>query len=118
MASAVSLEYLKSLLGADNGIATLDNDGLVPTSQLPPESASPFKGHYADEAELTTAYPLANIADYAYVDDSLSFWYWNDGLSTPAWVNQEIIEADYDLLSDLEKSMVPYLIVPDEVIIP
>jgi len=118
MASAVSLEYLKSLLGSENGIATLDNDGLIPIIQLPPEMLSPFKGQFADEAELLAAYPLAGMADYAYVDDTLSFWYWNDGLATPVWVNQEIIEDDYDLLSDIEKSMVPYIIIPDPIVTP
>jgi len=112
MASAVSYEYLKSIQGAPGGIPILDGDGKIPDTQLPPTIVSPFKGRYADEAELTSARPTAGIADYAYVDDTLSFWYWNIGLVVPAWVNQEIIADDYDQLSDVEKSMVPYLIVP------
>ena len=118
MASAVSLEYLKSLQGAPNGIPVLDGDGEIPIGQLPSVAISPFKGQYADEAELVGEYPTASLADYAYVDDTSSFWYWNAGLTTAAWVNQEIEEADYLLLSDLAKSMVPYIIVPTVVITP
>jgi len=115
MASAVSYEYLKSIQGAPNGIPNLDGGGQVPASQLPPSAVSPFKGQFADETALTTAYPTAGIADYAYVNDTTSFWYWNAGLTTPAWVNQEIAEADYLLLSDSAKAMVPYIVVPNPV---
>jgi len=114
MASSVSLEYLKSLLGAPGGIPTLDGDGEIPITQLP-DNVALFKGQFADEAELVLAFPEADLANYAYVDDTLSFWYWNAGLDTPlepAWVNQEITEGDYDDLTDLAKSMVPYLIIP------
>jgi len=115
MASAVSYEYLKSIQGVPNGIPTLDGDGNIPESQLPPVVVSPFKGQFDDETELTDDYPVANIADYAFVDDTSSFWYWNAGLTVPAWVNQEIEEADYLLLTSLAKSMVPYLVVPNTV---
>jgi len=116
MANAVSYEYLKSIQGAPNGIPTLDGDGNIPETQLPPSAVSPFKGQFADEAELIVEYPTAGIADFAYVDDTTSFWYWNIGLIIPAWVNQEIEEQDYLLLSGIAKSMVPYLIVPNVVI--
>jgi len=112
MASAVSLEYLKSIKGAPGGIPSLDENGEIPDIQLPSSAVSPFKGHFADEAELISEYPVAGMADYAYLDDTHSFWYWNAGLIVAAWVNQEITETDYDLLDDIEKSMVPYLIVP------
>jgi len=115
MASGVSLEYLKSLLGAPGGIPTLDDEGEIPITQLPTLVAL-FKGQFPDEAALVDAFPEAGLANFAYVDDTLSFWYWNAGLEDPlepAWVNQEITEDDYDLLTDLAKSMVPYLIVPD-----
>jgi len=112
MANALSYEYLKSIQGAPNGIPTLDGDGNIPESQLPPSVVSPFKGEFADETALTDEYPTASLADYAFVDDTSSFWYWNPGLTTPAWANQEIQEADYILLSDLAKSMIPYLVVP------
>lgn len=115
MANAVSYEYLKSIQGTPNGIPTLDDNGEIPVTQLPSSASSPFKGEFADETALTTAYPTAELADYAYVDDTSSFWYWNPGLSTPAWVNQEIAEADYLLLSAAEISMVPYLVVPNPV---
>jgi len=116
MASALSYEYLSSVMGAPNGIPTLDGDGEIPVSQLPASAASPFKGSYADETALTTAQPTAGLADYAYVVDTLSFWYWNPALTVPAWVNQEIAEADYLLLTAVEQSMVPYLIIPPAVV--
>jgi len=117
MASAVSYEYLKAIQGVPNGIPTLDGGGQVPVSQLPPDIASPYKGQFADEAELVTEHPLGILADYAYVDDTGSYWYWNPGLGADAaWVNQEITEAAYLLLTDLAKSRVPYLIVPNPVI--
>jgi len=115
MASAVSFEYLKSIQGAPNGIPTLDSSGKIPTGQLPVTAVSPFKGQFAVETELTTEYPTAGIADYAFIVDTLSFWYWNAGLTTPAWVNQEITETDYLLLSGNAKAMVPYIIIPEPV---
>ena len=118
MANAVSYEYLKSIQGVANGIPTLDNSGTIPTSQLPAAVVSPFKGEFADEPTLTTAFPTASLADYAFVDDTGSFWYWNAGLAVPAWVNQEIGETDYLALSALAQSMVPYLIVADTVTTP
>jgi len=118
MANAVSYEYLKSIQGVPGGIPTLDGDGQIPEIQLPDSAVSPFKGQFADEAELTTEYPTAGLADYAYVDDTNSFWYWNPALTVPAWVNQEIEEADYLLLSTAEKAMVPYLIVATTVVTP
>ena len=113
MASALSYEFLKAIQGAPDGIPTLGGDGKVPASQLPASATSPFKGVFADEAALITAFPTAGIADYAYVTDTASFWYWNAALDIPAWVNQEIAETDYLTLTDAEKAMVPYLVVAD-----
>jgi len=119
MANAVSYEYLKSIQGVANGIPTLDNSGTIPASQLPTPATSPFKGQFTDETALTTAFPTGSLADYAFVDDTGSFWYWNAGLlADAAWVNQEIEETDYLALSALAKSMVPYLIIPDTVTTP
>jgi len=115
MASAVSYEYLDSIQGAANGIPTLDSGGKIPVGQLPPSAVSHFKGQFTTEAALIVAYPVAVLADYAFVTDTASFWYWNAGLTVPAWVNQEIEEDDYLLLTSAEKAMVPYLIVPNAV---
>jgi len=112
MANAVSYEFLKSLMGAPNGLPVLDGDGQIPISQLP-DSMSIFKGQYEDETELTTEVPSASIACFAYVNETGSFWYWNAGRSTAAWVNQEIEEDDYLDLTDAAKSMVPYLVIPN-----
>jgi len=102
-------------MGAPGGIPTLDGDGEIPIGQLPSTIAL-FKGQFADEADLISDFPTAELACYAYVDDTLSFWYWNAGLETPlapAWVNQIITESDYDDLTNLAKSMVPYIIIAD-----
>ena len=110
MASAISYEYLKSREGAINGIATLDGTGKVPVAQLPDAAIETYKGEYADEAALILAYPTASLADYAYNTDTSSYWYWNDALGTPAWVNQQITEAAYLALSVAERAAVPYII--------
>ena len=118
MASAVSLEYLQSLEGVANGLATLDSTGTIPASQLPTSAIDHFKGQFADETALEAAYPTGSLADYAYVTATNSFWYWNAGLtgtdtpSAPAWVNQDITDTDYLALSATAKAMVPYIIVP------
>ena len=112
MSSAISLEYLNSIEGVANGLATLDGTGKVPLSQIPGGAIETYKGEYATSALLITAYPSANLADYAYVTATLSYWYWNKSLSTPAWVNQEITATAYNLLSDTEKASVPYIIIP------
>lgn len=114
MASAVSLEYLISLQGAPNGLATLDPNGTVPLTQLPPSvvSGNSFKGEFDDQAALMTAHPTAQLADYAFVNSTSSFWYWNPRLAVPAWVNQIITVAEYMVLSPEENDVVPYIIVP------
>jgi hypothetical protein len=111
MASTISYEFYSSKLGAVNGLATLDASGLLPVSQLPPSAIETFKGEYATSALLIAAYPLGALADYAYVTETLSFWYWNAALATPAWVNQEIAEAAYNALSAAEQAAVPYKLV-------
>jgi len=111
MASAISYEFYSSKLGVANGLATLDGSGYIPVSQLPPSAVETYKGEYATSALLIAAYPLAVLADYAYVTATLSYWYWNAALGTPAWVNQEITEAAYIALSAAEKAAVPYIVV-------
>lgn len=112
MSSAISYEYLNSIEGVANGLATLDGTGKVPLVQLPGGAIETYKGEYATSALLITAYPVANLADYAYITATLSYWYWNKSLVTPAWVNQEITVTAYNLLSATEKASVPYIIVP------
>lgn len=111
MASAISLEYLLSIEGQADGLATLDNNGLIPTSQLPPDTVNNYKGQFATESALTTAEPTGVLADYAYVTATSSYWYWNSALTTPAWVNQEVTVATYQALSAAEKAAVPYVII-------
>ncbi|MDD4816294.1 MAG: hypothetical protein PHQ62_04110 [Clostridia bacterium] len=110
MASAISYEYLKSREGVADGLATLDSTGKVPVSQLPDAAIETYKGEFADEAALILAYPTAFLADYAYNTETSSYWYWNDALGTPAWVNQEITEDDYLDLTVAERAAVPYII--------
>lgn len=112
MASAVSLEYLQSIQGVADGLATLDNTGKIPVSQLPPSAVSIYLGEYATDTALATAHPAASIADFAFVESTMSFWYWNQELTPAAWVNQLITADDYlDLTTD-ERAVVPYIIVP------
>lgn len=70
-----------------------------------------YKGEYATEAALTTAYPTGLLADYAYVTATLTYWYWNAGLLTPAWVNQQITAAAYAALTAAAQVAVPYILV-------
>ena len=112
MSSAVSYEYLKSREGVANGLATLDGTGKVPASQLPDDIINNWKGEFIDITALTTALPTAEIGDYAYLTTEKSFFYWNSKLLVPTWVDQKITVADYILLTDIEKSAVPYIIIP------
>lgn len=113
MSSAISYEYLVSIEGAPNGLATLDGSGYVPASQLPPSAIETYKGVFANETALTTAYPTGSTADYAFVTADLAYFYWNDALVTPAWVNQNITVSNYTALTDAQKAQVPYVIIPD-----
>jgi len=110
MASAISIEYLLSIEGQANGLATLDANGTVPTDQLPTIAINNFKGEFATAAALQTAYPTAKVADYAYVTATKSFWYWNIELDTAAWVNQEITTTAYNKLTDEQKAGLSYII--------
>jgi hypothetical protein len=110
MASALSYELFVAKQGVADGIATLDSSGLVPVSQLPPSAIETYKGEYATSADLIIAYPTASLADYAYVTATLSYWYWNDALAIPAWVDQQITEVDYLALSVAERAAVPYIV--------
>lgn len=112
MASAISYEFLQARKGAANGIASLDTNGKVPLTQLPAEVIETYKGEYATSAALMTAYPAATQADYAYVTETNSYWYWNAALAVEAWVNQQITETAYNLLTTDQKAAVPYIILP------
>jgi len=111
MASSISYELFQAKQGVANGLATLDGSGLVLVSQLPAASIETYKGEYATSAALIAAYPTGLLADYAYVTATSSYWYWNAALATPAWVNQQITEAAYLLLSAAEQAAVPYIVV-------
>ncbi|MCX8074284.1 MAG: hypothetical protein N2749_01695 [Clostridia bacterium] len=110
MASALSYELFQSKQGVADGIATLDGTGKVPVSQLPAAAIETYKGEFATSEALTTAYPSASLADYAYVTATSSYWYWNDALGTPDWVNQQITESAYLALSVAERAAVPYIV--------
>lgn len=113
MASSVSYEYLVSIEGVANGIATLDGSGTIPVSQLPAVAVeSPFKGSFADYIALATAIPTGSRADYAYVIDEEVFYYWNGELGSPSWVPQTIDTTAYNLLTTVQKAQLPYIIIP------
>ncbi|MFA6860473.1 MAG: hypothetical protein WCR30_03710 [Clostridia bacterium] len=111
MASAISLEYLQSIEGANDGLATLDSSGKLTISQLPPSAIETYKGQFATSAALVTAFPTGSLADYAYVTATSSYWYWNAALVPAEWVNQQITETAYLALSVAERAAVPYIIV-------
>lgn len=112
MSGIVSIELLDSEKGAVNGIASLDGTGKIPIAQLPTSAVETYKGIYATSAALILAYPVGVIADYAWVNAGLSFWYWNYALVVPAWVNQLITETAYNLLTSAQKGALPYIVVP------
>lgn len=112
MASSISYEYLISIEGAANGIATLDGSGKIPVGQLPPGAIETYKGVFANSAELIAAYPTGATADYAFVTADLMYYYWNNALGTPAWVKQNVTVATYTALTAAEKAQVPYVIIP------
>lgn len=112
MSSAISYEYLQSVKGVANGIASLDGGGKIPVAQLPAGAIETYKGEFATSAALIAAFPTGLLADYAYVTGTNSYWYWNKGLAVPAWVNQEINVTAYLALTPAAKAAVPYRIVP------
>ncbi|MDD2376688.1 MAG: hypothetical protein PHD15_04740 [Clostridia bacterium] len=112
MASSISYELFQAKQGVANGLATLDGSGKVLVSQLPPQAVETYKGVYATSAALILAHASALLGDYAYVTETTSYWYWNDELAVPAWVNQQITEAAYNLLSAAEQAAVPYIVEP------
>lgn len=113
MASAISYEYLVSIEGVANGLATLDGTGKVPVTQIPTVALeSPYKGSYADYITLATAIPTGERADYAYVEDEEVFYYWNQELGSPSWVPQTIDTIAYNLLTTTQKAQLPYIIIP------
>ena len=112
MSSSISYEYLNSIEGVANGLATLDGTGKVPLTQIPGGAIETFKGEYADLTALTTALTTGNLGDYAYVTADLAFYFWNSKIATPSWVNQNITAINYNLLSATEKSAVPYITIP------
>lgn len=110
MSSTLSYELLVAKQGAANGLATLDATSKIPIIQLPAAAIETYKGEYATSADLITAYPTGALADYAYVTATSSYWYWN-AAATAEWVNQQISEADYLLLSAEKQAAVPYVVV-------
>lgn len=111
MASSVSYELLQAKQGAANGLATLDASAKLLAVQLPAEAIQVYKGEYATSAALIAAHVTGSLSDYAYVTETTSYWYWNAEITIPGWVNQQITEAAYALLSADEKAAVPYIII-------
>jgi len=111
MASTIRYEFYSDQLGAASGMASLDAGGKLPVAQLPDSAVEVYKGSFADESAIVAAYPTGSLADYAYNEDTSSYWYWNAELTVPAWVDQEITATAYDALSTAEQAAVPYIIV-------
>ncbi len=112
MASAISYEFYTGKLGAANGLATLDATSKIPVAQLPSAVVQVYKGQYATSAALIAAHGTGALGDYAYVTGTSSYWYWNAALTIPEWVDQQITEAAYLLLSAAVRAAVPYIVEP------
>lgn len=112
MSSAISYEYLNSIKAVTGGLATLDDTGKVPADQLPADIINNWKGEFLNSTALNTDLPTAELGDYAYLTTEKTFFYWNSKLVVPAWVDQKITVANYLALTDVEKSAVPYIIIP------
>jgi len=121
MSSCISYEFFQTKQGMPNGIATLDEDGKIPLSQLPDldmpvskattiKTKETFKGKYVGIKELISSNEKAKLADYAYVYETKSYWYWNEVLAK--WVNENISESEYNSLKDDEKDSIPYIVGP------
>jgi len=108
--SAMSYELYISKLGVPGGVATLGPDGIVPDTQLPPSSVNIFQGSFADLTNLQTAVPVGQMAWFAYVTADLAFYYWDT--YAEAWANQNVNEVAYTAMSDEEKSVVPWIVIP------
>lgn len=96
--------------GEAGGVASLDSEAKVPISQLPTGIVETYKGNYATSSALLSAHPTALLADYAYVTQTNSFWYWNTASAIATWVNQEISESAYNALGAPAKASVPYIV--------
>ena len=75
-------------------------------------STAKYRGKFNTSTALSQEYTTGTSADYAYVAGTLSYWYWNPSLAIPGWVNQEISEAAYIMLSPSQRAAVPYVVVP------
>ena len=107
MSSAISYEFYKSQAGVANGYATLDSTGTIPVSQLP-TNMDLFQGEFTASADLIAAVPAGQMAWFAYVTDTLSFWYWDT--VSEAWENQMVLDTTYLGMTAEEQSVVPWII--------
>lgn len=69
-----------------------------------------WKGEFRTLNELQIAFPVAYKPDFAFVQETDSFWYWSQTLGQ--WVNQDITSSDYELLTPEQRESIPYIIVP------
>jgi len=66
------------------------------------DNSNSYLGEHADEAALIDAYPNPPYTDsYAFVTATKSFWFWDQTLGTPAWVDtltssDAMLKAIYD----------------------
>lgn len=69
-----------------------------------------WKFRYPTVSALEAALPGGEMAWFAFVEETKSFWFWSDTLNQ--WVNQNISADDYMLLTIDDRASVPYIIVP------
>ena len=113
MQPLIARSYFKAKVtdreGIADGFSMLDSSGLIPTDKIPVGAQENFKGPYDTELLLIAAHPTGILGDYAYNKATKSYWCWNIGLTFPAWVNQEITDANYDLLISAAQDAVQYV---------
>lgn len=72
--------------------------------------SSSYKGEYETSAELITNNPDSVLADYGYVNETSSFWYYSPTLGT--YVNQNVSATEYMAYSEEVRSEIPFIIIP------
>lgn len=76
-----------------------------------PESSGTgnYKGEYGTSAQLIADNPNSVLADYGYVNETSSFWYYSPTLGT--YVNQNVTASQYSSYEQAVKDEIPFIIV-------
>lgn len=72
-------------------------------------STNNYKGEYDTSAELIADNPNSVLADYGYVKETSSFWYYSPTLET--YINQNVTASQYGAYEQAVKDEIPFIIV-------